>query len=92
MREAPRNFAICPSCGTEFGYDDANCSHADLRHKWMLEGAPWFSRTTTPPLDWNAWQQLAQAGYLYFEVHPERQPTAHGEARITTSRMVVQLS
>jgi hypothetical protein len=92
MREPPRNFAICPSCGTEFGYDDAKRSPVDLRHSWMLDGAPWFSVATPPPPGWNAWQQLAQAGHLYFGVHPGQQPTARGEDRIVTSEMVVQFS
>src|ERR1017187_7282190 len=35
LEDPPKNFTICPSCGTEFGYDDAFASHAELRAKWL---------------------------------------------------------
>jgi hypothetical protein len=43
------SFEICPSCGTEFGYDDAKRSHDDHRNAWIAAGKPWWSRTTRPP-------------------------------------------
>ncbi len=56
------SFEICPSCGTEFGYDDASKSHAELRKLWLAAGAPWRSRATAPPPDWSAIEQLRAAG------------------------------
>jgi len=34
-------FTICSCCGTEFGYDDDECSWEDLRAKWIKKGAIW---------------------------------------------------
>jgi hypothetical protein len=63
LPEPPVNFSICPSCGTEFGYDDASRSYPALREEWVSSGAPWFSRARAAPPDWNAWWQLISAGY-----------------------------
>jgi len=41
----PNNFSICPSCGTEFGYDDEQYSHTELREKWITNGKQWWSRS-----------------------------------------------
>ncbi len=65
LPEPPRNFSICPSCGTEFGFDDANVSYADLRRKWILHGAQWFSRARHPSPGWNPWMQLIAAKLNY---------------------------
>jgi hypothetical protein len=65
----PREFLICPSCGTEFGYDDANPSepretvYARLRLEWVTNDAPWFSQSTQPPPGWDAYAQLRAAGF-----------------------------
>lgn len=64
MRDAPRDFEICPCCGTEFGLDDVERSHADLRQDWMARGAQWFSKATKPPARWDAMEQLAEADFL----------------------------
>jgi hypothetical protein len=49
LREKPDcSFEICPQCGTEFGYDDAGASHADLRAEWVAGGRKfWRSSNTT---------------------------------------------
>mgnify|MGYP001571292555 CR=1 FL=1 len=54
----PKDFHICPSCGTEFGTDDFDTSHMELRHRWIFRGAPWFSRATRPPAGWSPFEQL----------------------------------
>jgi hypothetical protein len=56
------SFEICPSCGTEFGYDDARRSHDDLRAAWLAAGAPWRSQAIRPRPDWDARKQLENAG------------------------------
>ena len=59
LTEPPTNYSICPCCGTEFGYDDADASHADLRQEWVAQGCPWFSQSRPAPTDWDARQQIA---------------------------------
>ena len=53
------SFEICPSCDTEFGLDDEQCSHAELRQRWVDAGMPWSARHVAPPAGWNPRQQLA---------------------------------
>jgi hypothetical protein len=58
---APRDYHICPSCGTEFGNDDQDRSHDELRAEWIRGGALWFFGTQ--PEGWNGWMQLISGGY-----------------------------
>lgn len=52
----PADYHICPSCGTEFGNDDAELSHEQLREMWVAGGANWFFAKA--PEHWNPWIQL----------------------------------
>ncbi len=45
------DFNICPCCGTEFGNDDDERSHAELRDEWIAKGRTWFSRFTKDDRD-----------------------------------------
>lgn len=46
----PLEGEICPSCGTEFGFDDdLGVTYHDLRTAWIAKGRPWFSRSTPQP-------------------------------------------
>jgi hypothetical protein len=56
----PRNYEICPCCGTEFGSDDEILTHAQLREQWIRRSGPWFFGA--PPKLWNPWLQLMRAG------------------------------
>jgi hypothetical protein len=58
LPDPPSNYEICPSCGTEFGYQDATRSHLELRQRWLDSGAYWHSRVVQKPLGWNASDQL----------------------------------
>jgi hypothetical protein len=58
LEDPPKDFTICPSCGTEFGYDDAFRSHETLLLNWMLGGAKWWSTVDQPPANWSASRQL----------------------------------
>ncbi len=49
---------ICPSCGTQFGYTDANRTHSQLRQRWIENGKQWYSPVFPKPLDFNADFQL----------------------------------
>ncbi|MGH7136511.1 MAG: hypothetical protein ACREHD_12280 [Pirellulales bacterium] len=59
------SFEICPSCGTEFGYDDATKPIEALRQEWLDGGAPWWSKDRRPPLGWSGTKQLEDAGLLH---------------------------
>ena len=56
---------ICPSCGTQFGYDDASggdpvarvATHKTLRQRWIAGGMSWSS-TRRAPAGWDPAQQL----------------------------------
>jgi hypothetical protein len=58
----PRDYHICPCCGTEFGNDDVDFSHDQLREMWVAGGANWFFGR--PPDYWNPWVQLLEAGHF----------------------------
>lgn len=56
---------ICPSCGTQFGYDDfagdtgrRQARHRELRERWKDAGCPWSSPGEPPP-EWDPARQLA---------------------------------
>lgn len=57
----PRDYHICPCCSTEFGNDDAEFTHSQLREMWIASGANWFFGN--PPPFWNPWMQLIEAGH-----------------------------
>lgn len=53
---------ICPSCGTEFGYDDAvgftdvealTRRHDELRQAWVSAGMRWWSDSSERPEAWH---------------------------------------
>lgn len=62
------SYEICPCCGIQFGYDDAqygedaskqrNAVYCSWRGKWIRDGMPWFSKGTPRPEDWNPSEQL----------------------------------
>ena len=56
---------ICSSCGTEFGYNDFEKTHAELRQLWINENnAQWWSQYTPMPLGWSPVSQLRNIGYV----------------------------
>ena len=64
MKDPPEDHNVCPSCGTEFGLDDSNYTHFELRRMWWMFGLKWQSRTEPQPNDWDALQQMLDAGLL----------------------------
>lgn len=64
MEEGPRDYNICPSCGTEFGLHDVNSTIEDLRQVWLASGPRWYSSVDPQPENWNPIVQLAR---LLFE-------------------------
>lgn len=61
LPEHAMNHGICPSCGTEFGYDDFTRSHSELRTKWLRSGAEWFDDHTPRPRNWDPLKQVIDA-------------------------------
>lgn len=68
MPDPAAEYNICPCCGTEFGNDDENTTHSELRARWISRGARWFFRQ--PPPRWNPWAQLNDA-YVSLPYHVE---------------------
>ena len=58
LTQPPENFSICECCGTEFGNDDFDRSHAELRREWISNDMPWFSRSVPAPKNWSSLRQL----------------------------------
>jgi hypothetical protein len=68
LQSPPENFTICPSCYTEFGYDDATLSHEELRREWIQNGMRWeASNILPPPPLWNAIEQLRRVGFMDYD-------------------------
>ena len=42
MTDPPKDYEICPSCGTEFGLDDNVTTHAELREEWERNGSKFW--------------------------------------------------
>ncbi len=62
---------ICPSCGIQFGYDDAiglrepnarEAVYARWRAQWLDRGMPWSSHGRVPPVHWDPVLQLRGIG------------------------------
>ncbi len=61
---------ICPSCGIQFGYDDAagrdkqgrEVIYRRRRQQWIEGGMQWYSRHRTPPSGWDPIEQLGRIG------------------------------
>ncbi len=59
LQYRPTNFTICPSCYTEFGYDDTTLSHQELQAEWLRNGARWEGiNVMPPPPGWDALKQV----------------------------------
>lgn len=97
LPEPPQNFSICPSCGTEFGFDDAKVSHAQLRRRWVIADAPWYSTVRHHPADWNPWMQLIQGHYgrdipFSGEIRSRYVDTVSAKAILTPQMYTVQFT
>lgn len=84
MEAPPKQYRICPSCGTEFGLHDANASIADLRDAWLRTGPKWWSKTDAQPTNWDALAQMADAGIVV-----KRQPSSEPSSVSTSSSTAV---
>ena len=41
------SFGMCPSCSTQFGYNDATFAHAELRKLWISKGMLWWEQSSS---------------------------------------------
>ena len=64
MDYPPEDYNICPSCGTEFGVNDANSTVSELREVWLQSGPRWWSSTDQSPTGWNPEKQLSELRLL----------------------------
>ena len=62
MEEGPRDFNICPSCGTEFGLHDLNASIESLRAAWLASGRRWHSTVLAQPPNWEPSSSISDSG------------------------------
>jgi hypothetical protein len=69
MLYPPNDYNICSCCGTEFGLDDVEITHRELRREWLRNGAPWFSDELPPPFGWNPFVQLVLADLDFDETY-----------------------
>ena len=53
-------YEICPCCGVDFGVQDFEFSHSELRDCWIKLGMKW--RFLPAPVNWDPLKQLKAAG------------------------------
>jgi len=85
------SFGVCPSCGTEFGYDDSLKTHLQLRCDWVRDGMRWRSQATAEPPGWTAIAQLKRAGMRLPAKDIDR-PTRIPEEPIYSMRISFELA
>lgn len=73
----PNSYEICPSCGTEFGYDDINTTFTELRMNWITSGMHWWSNDVEPPKDWDPIQQLSRITNRNLNLVTEKRSVVH---------------
>lgn len=62
MEDGPRDWNICPSCGTEFNLHDVNSSIKQLQEWWISTGPEWWSEYNPKPDGWDPLIQLRRIG------------------------------
>lgn len=81
----PQDYHICPCCGTEFGNDDIDVTHEQLREMWIATGAEWFFRN--PPANWNPYLQLSAVGLASMAPRFFSDFLVEGNATVVGSRL-----
>ena len=54
-------YVICDCCGFEYGLDDYPDKKSGIlswRKNWIATGYQWFSSATSPPRNWDGFNQL----------------------------------
>jgi hypothetical protein len=60
LEDPPNNYTICPSCGTEFEYDDVSMTRAELLRAWVEGERKWWSKLEPSPACWNPERQMEE--------------------------------
>ncbi len=84
----PADYHICPCCATEFGNDDAEFSHEQLREMWIGAGMQWFFGS--PPPEWKPWAQLLDG--LGMTVTIKAAPASHRRDAISLTAAPYELA
>jgi hypothetical protein len=79
MGAPPKDYRICPCCGTEFGVSDVNASIAELREAWMKTGPEWWGDLDAKPVNWDPIQQMGDAGIVV------KRPAASEPSAVSTA-------
>lgn len=66
----PLSYNICPCCSCEFGVNDADATHEELRQEWIRSGAEFWENGGAPD-GWSAVEQLRRAGFMPVAPAPE---------------------
>jgi hypothetical protein len=87
----PKDFDICPCCGTEFGVDDFGITEEDtvmaqrrLRSEWFRNGASWFDPGTPQPAAWDPYEQLLASPFSARVSSRDVAGTVHSTLTTTT--------
>ncbi len=86
LEDAPNNYTICPSCGTEFEYDDVRMTRADLRRAWVEGGYKWWSKLEHTPARWNPERQLEEL------IHPALREVRFVPPALSTREMQILMA
>ena len=78
LAKPPRDYTICPCCGTEFDADDFEVTHSELRRMWEENGMQWYSNVIQQPANYNPIAQL-------------RKLFANSVANFTPNNVVIEL-
>lgn len=89
LASPPRNSTICPSCLTEFDYNDVGNSYEELRTDWIVAGARWESGVIPQPPNWSYEKQLRNIGYHLTDSDRKaiKQARANSIGRVEMSRV-----
>ena len=90
LTDPPLNFTICPSCGTEFGYDDAFASHAQLRAQWLRNGPRWWSPVDPRPDNWDPYLQVDAVASSLWHRLSEPAPSQQISTTLATTMNVLR--
>lgn len=86
MEAPPRDYRVCPSCGTEFGLHDVNASIQELRETWIRTGPSWWSTADAKPVNWDPLAQMENAGIAV------KRPAAKEPISVSTSSSTAVVS
>jgi hypothetical protein len=90
LRSEPKNYHICPCCRTEFGNDDVEYTHDELRQRWIYEtkGQWWSTYHPAPPF----WSPIAQLLNIGYRCNESEINAMKGGAQVEAGRAALDIS